>query len=100
SDDQRNLGTVQPDWTGSAMSEFRFGPVSLSGLLDIRHGGRPIHFETQYETSNGRSILTADRYTWTTWQGVNINTGKPNTKALFQDQDHYAMILCTYRVEA
>ncbi len=99
SDDQRNLGTVQPDWTGSVSSEFRVGRFALSGLLDIRHGGKLINFETQYEVSNGRSLLTADRYTWTTWQGVNINTGKPNTKALFKDQDYYPLIYGTDRAE-
>jgi hypothetical protein len=99
SDDQRNLGTVQPDWTGSATSEFSFGRFAVSGLLDIRHGGKLINFETQYETSNGRSILTADRYTWTTWQGVNINSGKPNTKPLFKDQDYYPLIYGTDRAE-
>jgi TonB-linked SusC/RagA family outer membrane protein len=99
SDDQRNLGTVQPDWTGSATSEFRIGRFAVSGLLDIRHGGKLINFETQYETSNGRSILTEDRYTWTTWQGVNINTGKPNTKALFKDQDYYPLVYGTDRAE-
>ncbi len=99
SDDQRNLGTVQPAWTGSATSEFRIGNFAISGLLDIRHGGKLINFETQYEVSNGRSLLTADRYTWTTWQGVNINTGKPNTKPLFKDQDYYPLIYGTDRAE-
>jgi len=99
SDDQRNLGTVEPDWTGSVTSEFRLGPVALSGLLDVRHGGKLINFETQYEVTNGRSLLTEDRYTWTTWDGVNINTGKPNTKALFKDQDYYPLIYGTDRAE-
>jgi TonB-linked SusC/RagA family outer membrane protein len=99
SDDQRNLGTVEPDWLGSVTSELRFGPVALSGLLDVRHGGKLINFETQYEVSNGRSLLTEDRYTWTTWQGVNINTGLPNTKALFKDQDYYPLIYGTDRAE-
>ena len=92
SDDQRNLGTVQPDWTGSATSEFRVGRFALSGLVDIRHGGKLINFETQYEVNNGRSLLTADRYTWTTWNGVNINTGKQNTVPLYKDQDYYPLI--------
>src|SRR5215831_12270094 len=87
SDDQRNLGTVEPKWTGSATSEISVGRFALSALLDIRHGGKLINFETQYEVSNGRSLFTSDRYTWTTWQGVNVNTGQPNTKALFKDQD-------------
>jgi TonB-linked SusC/RagA family outer membrane protein len=99
SDDQRNLGTVQPDWTGSATSEVRVGRLALSGLLDIRHGGRLINFETQYTVGSGRSALTSDRYTWTTWDGVNINTGKPNTKALFKDQDYYPLIYGTDRAE-
>ena len=99
SDDQRNLGSVQPDWTGSATSEFRLGRFALSGLVDIRHGGKLINFETQYEVNNGRSLLTADRYTWTTWQGVNINSGKPNTRALFKDQDYYPLIYGTDRAE-
>jgi len=99
SDDQRNLGTVQPDWTGSATSEISFGRFALSGLLDIRHGGKLINFETQYEVSNGRSLFTADRYTWTTWQGVNVNTGQPNTKALYKDQDYYPLIYGTDRAE-
>ena len=92
SDDQRNLGTVEPDWTGSFTSEFRYGPFALSGLVDERHGGKLINFETQYEVNNGRSVLTEDRYTWTTWQGVNINTGQPNTVRLFKDQDYYPLI--------
>ena len=99
SDDQRNLGTVEPDWTGSFTNEFRFGNFALSGLVDTRHGGKLINFETQYEVSNGRSILTEDRYTWTTWQGVNINTGQPNTVRLFKDQDYYPLIYGTDRAE-
>jgi len=99
SDDQRNLGTVEPDWIGSVTSEFRFGPLAVSGLVDGRHGGKLINFETQYEVANGRSILTEDRYTWTTWDGVNINTGKPNTVRLFKDQDYYPLIYGTDRAE-
>lgn len=92
SDEQRNLGTVMPDWTGSLSTEFRYGGFRLSGLADMRKGGRIINFETQYEVNNGRSILTNDRYTWTVEEGVNINTGKPNTVRLFKDQDYYPLI--------
>jgi TonB-linked SusC/RagA family outer membrane protein len=99
SDDQRNLGTVEPDWTGSVTSEFRLGPFALSGLVDSRHGGKLINFETQYEVSNGRSVLTEDRYTWTTWKGVNINTGQANSVRLFKDQDYYPLIYGTDRAE-
>ena len=81
-----------PDWTGSFTSELRFGSVGLSGLADVRHGGKLLNFETQYEVNNGRSILTNDRYTWVVHDGVNVNTGQPNTVRLFKDQDYYPLM--------
>jgi TonB-linked SusC/RagA family outer membrane protein len=33
------LGDPNPDWTGSVRTNFRFGKLSLGGLLDIRDGG-------------------------------------------------------------
>jgi TonB-linked SusC/RagA family outer membrane protein len=33
------LGDPNPDWTGSLRTNFRFGKLSLGGLLDIRDGG-------------------------------------------------------------
>jgi TonB-linked SusC/RagA family outer membrane protein len=92
SDDLRDLGVVTPNWTGSFTSELRYRSFGLSGLVDVRNGGKIINFETQYETSNGRSIFTRDRYTWTVEEGVNINTGKPNTVRLFKNQDYYPLI--------
>jgi TonB-linked SusC/RagA family outer membrane protein len=92
SDELRNLGTVTPNWTGSVFSDIHFKDFGLSALVDVRNGGKIINFETQYEVSNGRSILTADRYTWTVEQGVNINPGEQNTVRLFKDQDYYPKI--------
>lgn len=92
SDELRNLGTVMPNWIGSLSSELRFKNVGLSALLDVRNGGRLINFETQYTVNNGRSILTADRYTWTVEPGVNINTGQPNTVRVFKNQDYYRLM--------
>jgi TonB-linked SusC/RagA family outer membrane protein len=37
--DSRIIGDPNPKWTGSIRSGLRFGKVSVSGLLDIRHGG-------------------------------------------------------------
>jgi len=81
-----------PNWIGSVSSEIRFKNLGLSGLVDVRNGGRIINFETQYETDNGRSILTADRYTWTVQPGVNINTGQPNTVRVFKDRTYYRLM--------
>jgi TonB-linked SusC/RagA family outer membrane protein len=91
-DELRNLGTVPPKWTGSLRSDLRFGSLSLSGLLDVRRGSKIINFETQYTVTNGRSILTADRYTFVTHEGININTGQPNTVRLYKDQDYYGLV--------
>jgi TonB-linked SusC/RagA family outer membrane protein len=91
-DELRNLGTVMPNWTGSVTSDFRYSNFGLSGLVDIRNGGRLINFETQYETNNGRSVKTLDRYTWTTHDGINFNTGAQNTIRLFKDQDYYPLM--------
>lgn len=35
----RIVGDPNPKWTGSIRSGLRFGKISVSGLLDIRHGG-------------------------------------------------------------
>jgi TonB-linked SusC/RagA family outer membrane protein len=35
----RIIGDPNPKWTGSIRSGLRFGKISVSGLLDIRHGG-------------------------------------------------------------
>ena len=37
--DSRIIGDPNPKWTGSIRSGLRFGKFSVSGLLDIRHGG-------------------------------------------------------------
>jgi TonB-linked SusC/RagA family outer membrane protein len=33
------LGDPNPDWTGSVRTNFRIAKLSISGLLDVRHGG-------------------------------------------------------------
>ena len=37
--ESRIIGDPNPKWTGSIRSGLRFGKISVSGLLDIRHGG-------------------------------------------------------------
>jgi hypothetical protein len=68
---------------------LRYKNVGLSGLVDIRHGGRLLNFETQYTVTNGRSILTNTRGTYVTHEGINVNTGQPNTVRLLRNQDYY-----------
>jgi TonB-linked SusC/RagA family outer membrane protein len=91
-DELRNLGSVMPNWTGSVTTDIRYRNFGLSALADTRNGGKLLNFETQYQVSNGRSILTNDRYTYVTHEGININTGQPNTVRLFKDQDYYPLV--------
>ncbi|HKS06821.1 MAG TPA: SusC/RagA family TonB-linked outer membrane protein [Gemmatimonadaceae bacterium] len=91
-DELRNLGSVMPDWTGSVTTEVRWRNFGLSALTDVRHGGKLINFETQYTTASGRSIFTNDRYTYVVHDGINENTGAPNTVRLFKDQDYYPLM--------
>jgi TonB-linked SusC/RagA family outer membrane protein len=37
---ERIVGNPNPRWTGSLRTGLRFGKISVSGLLDIRHGGQ------------------------------------------------------------
>ncbi|MEO8336639.1 MAG: SusC/RagA family TonB-linked outer membrane protein [bacterium] len=37
---QRVLGDPTPTWTGNVHTSYRYKKLSLSGLLDIRHGGQ------------------------------------------------------------
>jgi TonB-linked SusC/RagA family outer membrane protein len=37
--DSRIIGDPNPKWTGSIRTGLRYGKISVSGLLDIRHGG-------------------------------------------------------------
>jgi TonB-linked SusC/RagA family outer membrane protein len=92
SDELRNLGTVMPNWTGSVSTQFYYKNFGLSALVDVRNGGKILNFETQYEVTNGRSIFTADRYTWTVQPGVNINTGQQNTVRVFKDREYYRQL--------
>ena len=35
----KTLGNIQPDWTGGISNTFRFKGITLSALIDIKHGG-------------------------------------------------------------
>lgn len=99
-DEQINLGTVMPNWTGSFNSTVRFKNFALSGLVDIRNGGKIINFEQQYTITNGRSKITETRGTYVTHEGININTGEVNNIRLLRDQDYYGRVYGFDRHEA
>jgi TonB-linked SusC/RagA family outer membrane protein len=83
------IGRTQPDWTGNLSTSFNWKGIGVSGLLDVRKGGEILNFETQYTVNSGRSILTQERGTYTTLEGVNVNTGQPNTVQVIKNRAFY-----------
>jgi TonB-linked SusC/RagA family outer membrane protein len=59
-DSQWVLGDPNPDWTGSIRTNFRFGKISIGGLLDIRHGGVAYNGTTGALNQFGVAQRTAD----------------------------------------
>ena len=88
-DEQINLGPVLHDWLANFNTTLRYRGFSVSGLLDVKKGGKILNFETQYQVTNGRSTITNTRGTKVVHEGININTGEPNTVELVRDQDYY-----------
>jgi len=88
-DDLGPIGNVTPDWTGGLRSTFTYKGLSLSGLLDIRHGGDILNFDLYYSTFYGTAKVTEKRNTYTTWQGVRQSDGQPNTTPVLQDQAYF-----------
>lgn len=86
------IGATQPDWLGNASTTINYRGVGLSGLLDIRQGGQILNFETQYTVNSGRSILTETRGTPYTFEGVNVNTGQPNTVEVMRDAAFFGQV--------
>ncbi|TKC04874.1 SusC/RagA family TonB-linked outer membrane protein [Pedobacter frigoris] len=88
-DDLGPIGNVTPDWTGGLRSTFTYKGLSLSGLLDIRHGGDILNFDLYYSTFYGTAKVTEQRNTTRLWEGVRISDGAPNTTKVLQDQDYF-----------
>ncbi|MEP6618355.1 MAG: SusC/RagA family TonB-linked outer membrane protein [bacterium] len=71
--DQRVLGDPAPKWTGNVHSSYKYRKLSLSGLVDIKHGGQMhngtkgslwgygTHFDTQHRAiCTGGATLNSD----------------------------------------
>ncbi|WP_158568901.1 SusC/RagA family TonB-linked outer membrane protein [Chitinophaga silvisoli] len=56
-----NLGNPFPDWTGGARTTFTYKHITLSALLDVRHGGKIWNGTYARMNNLGRTAETADR---------------------------------------
>jgi TonB-linked SusC/RagA family outer membrane protein len=83
------IGNVQPDWLANIRSSLTFHGVSLSGLVDIRRGGDVLNMDLWYSVFWGNAAITELRGTTHTYEGVNVNTGQPNTVEIVRDQAYW-----------
>ncbi len=75
------IGNTTPDWIGGVRNSFNYKGISLSFLIDVRHGGDIFSTDMYYGLATGLYTETAAngiRENGTIWPGVNPD-GSPNT---------------------
>lgn len=73
------IGNATPDWTGGVRNSFSYKGISLSFLIDVKHGGDVFSLDQYYGLATGLYAETADyRESGIVWEGVNPN-GQTNT---------------------
>ena len=83
------LGHVEPDWTGSVGTSFKYKGVYLTAQLDIRQGGYLFNGTEQLLDYYGVSAKTLERERGTiVFPGV-TSAGTPNTTSTLLDQYYY-----------
>jgi TonB-dependent SusC/RagA subfamily outer membrane receptor len=77
---QRVLGTMAPDWSGSVSSSLHLGHVEVSALVDARMGGSIFSTTNLLGMTSGSFAETASRPdSGQAFPGVDPATGKANT---------------------
>lgn len=84
----KNLGYVEPDWTGSLSTALRYKGVYLTAQLDVRQGGYLFNGTEQLLDYYGVSAKTANREETIVVPGV-TSSGAQNTVAVLQNLDYY-----------
>jgi|WetSurMetagenome_2_1015567.scaffolds.fasta_scaffold01722_3 TonB-linked SusC/RagA family outer membrane protein len=56
-----NMGSVQPDWRMGITNTFSYKGISITGLIDIKHGGKMWNGTNGAMVYFGTSALTLDR---------------------------------------
>jgi TonB-linked SusC/RagA family outer membrane protein len=64
------IGNIQPKWLGSGISSFKYKGFTLSGQIDVRHGGDIWNGTRGAMDYFGTSKETEDRTTMKTFSGV------------------------------
>ncbi|MFH6958330.1 SusC/RagA family TonB-linked outer membrane protein [Flavobacterium aquidurense] len=80
-----NLGNSAPDWTGGIRNTFSYKRVTLSALLDIRHGGAVYNGTLARLDNFGVSERSADREHTYVIDGVKADGTKNNIEISAKD---------------
>ncbi|MBL1410716.1 SusC/RagA family TonB-linked outer membrane protein [Sphingobacterium faecale] len=82
------IGNVLPDWNMGIRNSIRYKNLALSGLLDVRTGGKLLNLDLTYTTYYGSSVLTEDRGSTIKHEGVRED-GSENDIVVTKDQNYY-----------
>lgn len=86
------LGDAMPEWTMGITNTFNYKSVTLSALLDIKHGGKVWNGTKNVMKYFGTHKITEDRTKKVVLEGVNENTGQPNTQEITLDEYYWVNV--------
>lgn len=89
-------GNALPDWIGGWTNTFTYKGLSLSAVMEWRHGGDVIDLGDRNALRSGLLALSERRYEQVVFKGVVAQTASdgsvtylPNTKAVYLDDTFY-----------
>ncbi|MBS2212635.1 SusC/RagA family TonB-linked outer membrane protein [Carboxylicivirga mesophila] len=87
--DKKVMGNINPDWMAGLSNRLSYKTLSLNFLIDMQKGGDIYSWSKAYRGLFGTSVETLEgRDEWYAGtggyveNGINENTGKPNTTAI------------------
>ncbi|WP_106829007.1 SusC/RagA family TonB-linked outer membrane protein [Parabacteroides pacaensis] len=85
------IGNMLPKWTGSIGTNLQWKGLSFAALVDIRYGGNFISMTDNYASTVGTSARTLFGRDGMVVEGMNHETGLPNTVKVTAE-DYYSSI--------
>jgi TonB-linked SusC/RagA family outer membrane protein len=89
-EDGKNLGHIEPDWTGGITNTFTYKNFYLTAQVDTRQGGHVFNGTEELLDFYGVTAKTASREEDYTFPGVNATTGNPNAVVLKRNAAWYS----------
>lgn len=83
------LGNALPEWTMGITNSFSFKGITLSGLIDIKHGGKMWNGTKNVMKYFGTHKITENRDATKVFEGIIESTGQKNTQSVKLDQYYW-----------